>query len=65
MNDSMLMQAKSHRAELRREAGRVRLAARPRPKRKSHARTPSRPGGWLATTIAWLRPTAGGSWQAQ
>jgi len=68
MNDSMLMQAKSHRAELTREAGQGRLAARSRPKPKSHARTPSRPsrpGGRLATAIAWLRPAAGGRWQAQ
>ena len=68
MNDSMLMQAKSHRAELTREAGQGRLAARVRPKQKRRARTPSppsRPGGWLTTAIAWLRPTAGGRWQAQ
>jgi hypothetical protein len=77
MNDSMLMQAKSHRAELTREAGQGRLAARmrrpqstpqatrPRPKSKSQARTSSRAGGWLGTAIAWLRPAAGGKWQAQ
>jgi hypothetical protein len=80
MNDFMLMQAKSHRAELTREAGQGRLAARtrrprsapraarPRPKQKSHGRTssrPSRPGGWLSTAIAWLRPATGGRWQAQ
>jgi hypothetical protein len=62
MSDSMLMQAKSHRAELTREAGQGRLAARMRPERKSPARTPSRPsrpGGWLATAIAWLRPARG------
>jgi hypothetical protein len=80
MNDSMLMQATSKRAELTREAGQGRLAARmrrpqatrgaTRPQRrpKAHAKTPSRPprpGSWLAAAIARLRPTTGGRWQAQ
>jgi hypothetical protein len=78
MNDSMLMQATSKRAELTREAGQSRLTARVRrprptslvaqPKPKTHAKTPSRPprpGSWLAAAIARLRPTTGGRWQAQ
>jgi hypothetical protein len=75
MNDSMLIQATSKRAELTREARQSRLAARtrrPRPTARvtkatpnTHARTPSRPGSWLAAAIARLRPTTGGRWQAQ
>jgi hypothetical protein len=80
MNDSMLMQAASRRAELTREAGQSRLAARlrrPRPtsrvrqvqsKPKPRAKTPSRPprpDSWLTTAIARLWPTTKGRWQAQ
>src|SRR5271169_5573851 len=65
MNDSTLTQATSRRAELTREAGQARLAARPQPKLKSHAKSPSRPGSWLAAAIARLRPTNAGRWQAQ
>jgi hypothetical protein len=36
--------------------------------KKAHAGRPSRPrrpGCWLATAVAWLRPAATGGWQAQ
>src|SRR5580692_4213623 len=80
MNDSMLTQATYRRAELTREAGQARLAARtrrpqptppatrPQPRATTHRRTPSRPprpGSWLVTVIARLRPAARGRWLAQ
>jgi hypothetical protein len=60
MNDSMLMQAKSHRAELAREAGQGRLAARMRrPQPAPLAARPRPKPAWLASAIAWLRPATG------
>jgi hypothetical protein len=80
MSDSMLTQATYRRAELTREAGQARLAARtrrpqptpratrPRPNPKTRAAAPSprsRPGSWLAAAIARLRPMTAERWQAQ
>jgi hypothetical protein len=76
MNDPMLMQAMRRQRELTREAGQARLAARlrrsqPNAEHKAPAGTasgpsrPPRPGSWLATAIARLRPATAGRWQAQ
>jgi hypothetical protein len=73
MNDPMLMQAMRRQRELTREAGQARLAARlrrsqPNAEHKAPAETasrPPRPGAWLATAIARLRPATAGRWQAQ
>jgi hypothetical protein len=77
MNEYTLMQARSRQAELTREVGQARRAARmrrprpplratrPKPKPKIQAKTPSRRGSWLAAAIAQLRPGTAERWQAQ
>jgi hypothetical protein len=64
MNETMLMQAKTHGTEMEREAAQARRATRAR--RFARARRspvlPSPPGSrpWLATAFARLRPTIAG-----